>query len=138
MAFVLNISEVVELATPRNRKLLKQILENMADFVVNGLPLENGLLRSYQEYAPQLDFGMPASKKAIGEALGELWEYCDDCGIPWLNMLVVRKDTQFPGTGIFKWYEGTFNTLTGFEKFCEYHVLLAEHMLTTGCILILK
>jgi hypothetical protein len=134
MAYVLKISSVLKETDPTHARLITIILEKMNQFSKSGFRHTDGKLKSYQDYAPHLDFGMQYTRTMIGNALGELWGYCRDEDIPWLNLLVVRKDTQLPGDGVSDWYIGKFGTLTGFETFCQNSNLTAEAMLLNGCI----
>lgn len=133
MAFIIDIKSVVSEYSD-NPQLLTCVMEKMAEFSESGFRLENGDFKSYTHYAPHLDFSFGSLRTAIGDVLGELWQYCYDYELPHLNFLVLRQDNQLPGKGIIKWYKETFNTLTDFDKYCHLQAELAELMLTNGCI----
>jgi hypothetical protein len=136
MAFIIDIKNVVNEYSD-SPQLLTCVLEKMAEFSTSGFRLENGDFKSYTYYAPHLDFSYGSSRTAIGDVLGELWEYCYDYELPYLNFLVLRQDTQLPGRPVIKWYETTFNTLTDFDKYFHRQAELAELMLRNGCVKLL-
>jgi hypothetical protein len=125
MGLILKIADIVKSSRTSHEKLLTTILQNMKKY---------GCRKAYSEYAPDLDFSSPASRNAIGKALFDLWKYCVREEIPLLNMLVVLKDKQLPSTGIERWYEEKFNTLTKYDEFCRLHAELAEFVLKNEII----
>jgi hypothetical protein len=88
------------------------------------------------EYAPGLDFKSPKSRKAISDALYDLWDYCVEEQIPLLNMLVVLKGSGLPSTGIENWYEKKFGSLTKYDEYCDLHAKLAEFVLQNGLVIL--
>jgi hypothetical protein len=57
-----------------------------------GCPQKRTSSKIPSEYAPGLDFKSPKSRKAISDALYDLWDYCVEEQIPLLNMLVVLPE----------------------------------------------
>lgn len=136
MAKIIKISDVVEFSKFEYRKTVKIMLEHMQKVKSRD---------TYSAYAPHLGFGdlttpySASNRKLVGAASFEIWRYCTkDPGelLPWLNMLIVTKDNDMPGEGMIKWYESTFNTLKGYEKFCKLHAEMAELMLQEGLLVI--
>jgi hypothetical protein len=127
MALTLNISVVVKDSKTNQTRLLTIILQNMKKFKCR---------KTYSEYAPDLDFSNPASRKAISDALYGLWHYCVAEEIPLLNMLVVLKDKGLPSTGIESWYQEKFNTLKKYDEYCDLHAKLAEFVLQNDIVVL--
>lgn len=125
MAFKLKISDVEKRTKPDFRKVVRGILEHMSE--VKGQD-------TYSNYAPSLDFSQKLSRGVVGKACGAIWDYCDEEGIPWLNLLVVSASDSLPGTGMQKWYEELYGTLKGYEEFCTLNIQIAEMMLKNGII----
>ena len=129
MSFLLKIKDVENYSDGNLKKTIRSILLHMKKVKQRD---------SYSNYAPNLDFGLPLSRKIVGEALGTLWEYCVDENLPWLNLLIVGASDDLPGAGIRKWYEENYGTLKDYDKFCEKHAEISELMLNNGCIEIVE
>jgi hypothetical protein len=129
MSYKLYISEWVMNVRKEHRKAASQILARAAE-------LKNR--SSYSDYLP-LDYSNPQNQKFVGEVLGDIWGACHEEGIPPLNFLVGRGDMNFlpsPNKGVGKWYQGMFNTLRGFDKYCQINAELAELALKEGLVTI--
>jgi hypothetical protein len=127
MALTLGINSIVLESKTKQVKLLTTLLLNMKSFKER---------RPYSEYVPYLDFGNQASRKAIGSALYDLWDYCLKMEIPLLNMLVVLKGSGLPSTGIETWYYDKFNTLNKYDEYCHLHAEMAEFVLKNEIIIL--
>jgi hypothetical protein len=132
-AFYVKPKDVKKFIDPNYK--YKKGVETTIDLLLQALA-KNKTRCSYSEGASNLDFNLEHGKASVivGKACGALWEYCHENGIPWLNMLVVRKAEQIPLGGVEKWYVNKFKSLTGYAKYCEMQANLAESMLQCSTI----
>lgn len=89
---------------------------------------------TYQTVLPEMDFTMPKNRKVVGDALGLIWNYCNLNKIPYLNFLVIRKNTRLPGAKIVSWFKNTFGSLNGYEGYCVQEMNRASYALSSGLI----
>lgn len=102
MSYLLKISDVENASRSDLKKTIREILTHMK---------QKKTRDSYSNYAPQLDFSRSNSRKAVGEACGEIWKFCYENELPMLNLLIVGSTDSLPGQGIRKWYEYLYGSL---------------------------
>jgi len=112
--------------TENHAQIITQILTNFS----------NGILRdTYGAHLPHITFRNPQNRKLVGDALYAVWCKCCKIGLPSINMLLVRSDTNLPGNGMKTWFFNTFGEdQSGYAAYCESNIKLSEAMIKGNMI----